>query len=132
MNERGAAAQILLDEAMDQWAFGRPVSALASEIRVSERTLRRRISEQLGTTPGRWQREERLRQCLVLLETTSLPIEAIASQLGLASASSLRRQVRSALGITPSEYRDRYRLAGAVTTGAAAPPNDIADERSAR
>lgn len=72
---------------------------------LSERTLRRRFHDQLGTTPGRWLLAERLRQARLLRENTDLPVEAIADRVGLASATALRRQFRRELATTPTEYR---------------------------
>lgn len=82
-----------------------PVAAVAARLGLSERTLRRRFDEQLGTTPGRWLAAERLRQARRLLETTDLPIETIAHQLGLRSATALRRQFQRELATTPSSHR---------------------------
>lgn len=79
-----------------------PLAAAAARFGWSERTLRRRFSDQLGTTPGRWAATQRLTQATHMLETTDLPIETIAHRLGLASATALRRQFRRELGTTPS------------------------------
>lgn len=86
-----------------------PLAAAAARFGWSERTLRRRFDEQLGTTPGRWSAAQRLTQATHLLETTDLPIEAIARRLGLTSATALRRQFRHELGTTPSTHRTTHR-----------------------
>lgn len=82
-----------------------PAATVAARLGLSERTLRRRFAEQLGTTPGRWLAAERLRQAQHLLETTDLPVEAVAHRLGLTSATALRREFRRDLDTTPSRYR---------------------------
>lgn len=81
------------------------VPAAAARLGLSERTLRRRFADRLGTTPGRWVATERLRQAQHLLETTDLPVETVAHRLGLASATVLRRQFRRELDTTPREHR---------------------------
>lgn len=83
----------------------KPVAAIAAQLGVSERTLRRRFADQLGTTPGRWLATERLRRAQSLLETTDLPVETVARRLGLTSATALRRQFRRELATTPSQHR---------------------------
>jgi AraC family transcriptional activator FtrA len=82
-----------------------PVAVVAKRMGLSERTLRRRFHDQIGSTPGQWIYTERLRHAQRLLETTDLPVETIAHSVGLASATALRRQFRRELGITPTEHR---------------------------
>jgi AraC family transcriptional activator FtrA len=46
----------------------------------------RRFAEQLGTSPGQWLLDQRLNAARILLEQTNLPVETIATRVGLASA----------------------------------------------
>ncbi len=81
------------------------VARLAGRAGLSNRTLARRFTEQLGTSPGQWLLGQRLDAARVLLEQTALPVETIANRVGLASAVNLRRHFRARLGTTPGAYR---------------------------
>ncbi|MFG2601440.1 helix-turn-helix domain-containing protein [Streptomyces sp. NPDC048462] len=81
---------------------------LAERAGLSSRTLARRFSEQLGVSPGQWLLRQRLDAARVLLEQTDLPVEAIATRVGLTSAVNLRRRFRAHLGTTPGAYRRTF------------------------
>ncbi|GAA3249877.1 GlxA family transcriptional regulator [Nonomuraea helvata] len=81
---------------------------LAERAGLSSRTLARRFTEQLGTSPGQWLLGQRLDAARILLEQTDLPVEAIATRVGLASAANLRRRFRAHLGTTPGAYRRTF------------------------
>ncbi|GAA4721678.1 GlxA family transcriptional regulator [Phytohabitans rumicis] len=81
---------------------------LAERAGLSSRTLARRFTEQLGTSPGQWLLGQRLDAARILLEQTDLPVEAIATRVGLASAVNLRRRFRVHLGTTPGIYRRTF------------------------
>ncbi|MFF1614556.1 helix-turn-helix domain-containing protein [Amycolatopsis sp. NPDC058278] len=95
-----------------EWATSRldtlTVGRLAERAGLSSRTLARRFTEQLGTSPGQWLLGRRLDATRVLLEQTNLPVEAIATRVGLASAVNLRRRFRAHLGTTPGAYRRTF------------------------
>ncbi len=93
-----------------EWAearLGAPLTLarLAERAGVSGRTLSRRFTEQLGTSPGQWLLARRLEAARILLEQTDLPVETVAARVGLASAVNLRRRFRTHLGTTPGAYR---------------------------
>ncbi len=54
--------------------------------------------------------ELRVTHARVLLETTYLPIEAIAEQCGWRDSAALREVFTRATGSTPAAYRERHRL----------------------
>ncbi|MBG0851566.1 helix-turn-helix domain-containing protein [Streptomyces spinoverrucosus] len=81
---------------------------LAERAGLSSRTLARRFAEQLGTSPGQWLLAQRLDTARILLEQTDLPVEAVATRVGLASAVNLRRRFRTRFGTTPSAYRRAF------------------------
>lgn len=95
----------LLEWATSQLGTQLTVGRLAERAGLSSRTLARRFTEQLGTSPGQWLLDQRLDATRVLLERTDLPVEAIATRVGLASAVNLRRHFRARLGTTPGAYR---------------------------
>ncbi|MEU8171516.1 helix-turn-helix domain-containing protein [Microbispora hainanensis] len=81
---------------------------LAEKAGLSSRTLARRFTEQLGISPGQWLLGQRLDAARILLEQTDLPVEAIATRVGLASAVNLRRRFRMQFGTTPGAYRRAF------------------------
>ncbi|THV40221.1 GlxA family transcriptional regulator [Glycomyces buryatensis] len=96
-----------------EWAASRldtrlTLDRLAEHAGLSSRTLARRFTEQLGTSPGQWLLGQRLDAARVLLEQTDLPVESIATRVGLASAVNLRRRFRAHLGTTPGAYRRTF------------------------
>ncbi|HET6705978.1 helix-turn-helix domain-containing protein [Amycolatopsis sp.] len=98
----------LLDWATSRLETRLTVGRLAERAGLSSRTLTRRFTEQLGTSPGAWLLGRRLDAARVLLEQTNLPVEAIATRVGLASAVNLRRRFRAHLGTTPGAYRRTF------------------------
>jgi AraC family transcriptional activator FtrA len=86
------------------------VDALADRLNVSRRTLARRFAEELGTSPGAWLQSLRVVEARRLLEDTDLPVEVVATRVGLASAVNLRRQFRHQVGTTPGAYRRAVRM----------------------
>ena len=98
----------LLEWATSQLDTRLTVALLAERAGLSSRTLARRFTGQLGTSPGQWLLGQRLDATRVLLEQTNLPVEAIATRVGLASAVNLRRRFRAHLGTTPGAYRRTF------------------------
>ena len=95
------------------WALGRlgepiTVADLADLGGMSPRTLARRFRDQVGTSPGQWLLAQRIAAAQALLEQTDLPVESIASRVGLRSATNLRRRFRNALHTTPGAYRRTF------------------------
>jgi AraC family transcriptional activator FtrA len=82
---------------------------LAAHLSISPRTLTRRFADQLGTSPGAWLLLRRITEARALLEETDLPVEAIATRVGLTSAVNLRRRFRDQVGTTPGAYRQAFR-----------------------
>lgn len=85
------------------------VESLAAHAGVSVRTLSRRFADQLGTSPGQWLLAQRIATARDLLESSDLPLDAIARRVGLSSATNLRRRFLGALGTTPGAYRRAFR-----------------------
>ncbi|MET8689138.1 helix-turn-helix domain-containing protein [Streptomyces sp. NPDC004732] len=87
------------------------VDDLAARAGVSARTLARRFADQLGVSPGQWLLAQRIGAARQLLESTDLPLDAVARRAGLSSATNLRRRFLRALGTTPGAYRRAFRTA---------------------
>jgi transcriptional regulator GlxA family with amidase domain len=85
------------------------VPHLAERAGMSERTFGRVFSAETGMTPARYVELVRLDRAKLLLETTKWPLARIADRSGLGSAATLARAFRRQLGITPEDYRARFR-----------------------
>lgn len=81
------------------------LEAIARRAGMSVRTLTRQFRKEVGTTPAAWVAAERVRRAQLLLETTSMSVEQIASEVGMGSASVLRERFSKTLGTTPQQYR---------------------------
>jgi AraC family transcriptional regulator, transcriptional activator FtrA len=68
---------------------------------MSKRTFARRFSATLGTTLYRWILQQRIVQAQRLLETTSKPVEQIATCCGFNSAATLRQHFQRILHVSP-------------------------------
>jgi transcriptional regulator GlxA family with amidase domain len=90
---------------------------IAAQAPMSTRTLNRRFREQTGTTPLRWLHRCRLRRAQHLLETTTHPVEQVATQVGFGSATSFRDRFRAHVGTSPQAYRRAFRApSGSIRT----------------
>ncbi|HUN37802.1 MAG TPA: helix-turn-helix domain-containing protein [Trebonia sp.] len=88
------------------------VAALAARSAMSARTFARRFVASTGTTPYQWIARERVRLAQRLLETTDLPVEAIARDCGLGSAANLRKHFSRTLATSPQLYRRTFAATG--------------------
>ncbi|GAB2757526.1 helix-turn-helix domain-containing protein [Nocardioides salsibiostraticola] len=86
-----------------------PVTRLAQQALMSNRTFARRFQAATGTTPSRWVLDARLQAAERLLETTDLTLTAVASRTGIGSADTLSHQFRVRRGVGPGTYRQTFR-----------------------
>jgi transcriptional regulator GlxA family with amidase domain len=98
--------------ALQEWALAHldedlSVERLARRALVSPRTLARRFTESGGATPAAWVARMRLQRAQELLETTSLPVDAIAAEVGWGTGAVLRHHFGK-LGTTPLAYRRTF------------------------
>lgn len=82
---------------------------LAEHAHMSLRTFIRRFNEEVGMSPGRWLTQQRVLRARHLLESTDLPVDDIAGQVGFATGTSLRQHLRAAIGVSPLTYRRTFR-----------------------
>jgi AraC family transcriptional regulator, transcriptional activator FtrA len=97
-----AWAQEHLDEPLS-------VADLARRSAMSRRTFARRFAATTGTTPYQWLLRQRLQRAQRLLETTDLPIGAVARHSGMVTASNLRKHFGAVVRTTPQAYRSTFR-----------------------
>ncbi|MEU3313993.1 helix-turn-helix domain-containing protein [Streptomyces sp. NPDC006662] len=100
------------------WALSRldeptTLADLARHAGTSVRTLTRRFRAETGLSPLQWLLHERLDRAREILETTTLPMDQVASRSGLGTADSLRSHLVRHTGLTPTAYRTAARLVSA-------------------
>ncbi|MBK1836153.1 transcriptional regulator FtrA [Azospirillum sp. YIM B02556] len=109
----GARLAPLLDHLRQTLSENHSLSSMASRAGMSLRTFLRRFQSMTGTTPGDWLLMERLSRARDLLECSSLPVEEVATRVGFGSAATLRHHFRLRLGLSPANYRARFRRVAA-------------------
>ncbi|WP_405138594.1 GlxA family transcriptional regulator [Nocardia sp. NBC_01388] len=97
-----------------QWALENlqeplTMADLAGHARMSGRTFARRFRDEVGMSPGRWLIQQRVFRARELLETTELPVDRIAAEVGFATGTSLRQHLHEAIGVAPLAYRRTFR-----------------------
>jgi transcriptional regulator GlxA family with amidase domain len=85
-----------------------PVTRLVALSGLPERTFKRRFTEVTGMSPLEYIHRLRLEEAKQLLESTDLPVEAIASEVGYQDASFFNRLFRRKVDLTPASYRRRF------------------------
>lgn len=90
------------------------VLELADRAAMSERNFGRLFKTQTGMTPSAYVELVRLDRAKMLLETTRWPLARIAERSGLGTITTLIRAFNRRLGVTPEEYRSRFRLSPEV------------------
>ncbi|WP_347114816.1 helix-turn-helix domain-containing protein [Leclercia sp. S52] len=85
------------------------LDVLAESVAMSRRTLTRHFMKATGMSVASWITAERLRRSQLLLESSNLPIEAVAEQVGYLSAVTWRQQFKARFGVSPAEWRKTFR-----------------------
>ncbi len=101
----GEIAQWVLDNVAEDLS----VPALADRAHMSERTLARAFVSETGLTPGRFVEVARVEAARRHLEETSEDTESIAWSCGFSSAEQMRRAFHRRVGVSPTDYRSRFR-----------------------
>ena len=85
------------------------LAALSLQAGLEERTLLRRFRKATGmTTTEYWQRL-RVARARNLLQKGAMTVDEIAWEVGYADPSAFRKVFSRVVGLTPAEYRDRFR-----------------------
>lgn len=83
------------------------VEAIARGFHMSERTFRRRVQKELGTSPVSLLLERRIERALWLLSSTSLNVSTIAHNCGFQSATYFSRVFKKKFNESPGDWRKR-------------------------
>jgi len=94
--------------AAENYTHPTPVAAMAERSGLTERSLLRRFRRATGLTPVEYVQRLRIEEAKQLLETTKLPIDEIAAEIGYSEPSSFRSAFRKNVGQPASVYRRRW------------------------
>lgn len=86
------------------------VEQLAGHENMSLRSFHRAYLSTMGVTPARAVDKIRVEAARDMLETTDASIKAVAAKCGYSSEGQMRRAFARMMGISPTEYRDRFQI----------------------
>jgi len=86
-----------------------PVGEMVKISGLAERSFKRRFAKATGMAPMEYVQTVRLEEAKQILETTDQPIELVAQDVGYGDASFFTRLFRRKVGLTPANYRKRFR-----------------------
>ncbi len=90
------------------------VTSLAARACMSERTFARKFKDETGVTPAHYVEAARVQAARVELEQSDTGIEQIAISTGFQSGERMRRAFQRHVGVSASDYRDRFRPVGST------------------
>jgi transcriptional regulator GlxA family with amidase domain len=85
------------------------VPALARRAAMSERNFARAFRRETGMTPAAYVEAARVESARMALETGDLPVEQVARQAGFGTVETMRRAFARRVGVSPVDYRSRFR-----------------------
>lgn len=101
-----AAAQMWI---ADNYAEPSPVAGMTAASGLAERNFKRRFEAATGYAPLDYVLSLRMEEAKQMLETSDTAIEDVAAEVGYAEAAAFRRVFRRATGISPQQYRQKFR-----------------------
>ena len=93
----------------DHLAEDLSVPALARRTAMSERNFARAFRRETGMTPAAYVEAARVESARIALETGDLPVESVARRAGFGTVETMRRAFRRRVGVSPVDYRSRFR-----------------------
>ncbi len=102
----GRAKELVHHDPSHPWSM----ESLAHAVGMSERNFSRRFRAEVGETPARYLEQIRLDVARAQLERGTAGLEAVARHAGFGSAETMRRSFARRLGVSPDQYRHRFRL----------------------
>jgi transcriptional regulator GlxA family with amidase domain len=85
------------------------VGLLAERVGMSERHFTRRFTEEVGMSPAQYVAAVRVETARRELEATGATVEVIARRCGFGTAETMRRTFSRRVGVSPDQYRQRFR-----------------------
>jgi transcriptional regulator GlxA family with amidase domain len=110
---RGGRAEDPLVARCQLWAASNyraesPVAQMVALSGLAERTFKRRFVQATGMSPLDYVHTLRLEEAKQMLESTELPVEAVALEVGYQDASFFGRLFKRKVALTPAQYRRRF------------------------
>ncbi|MDT0479405.1 GlxA family transcriptional regulator [Streptomyces doebereineriae] len=106
---RHSAVRHVMDHVGSDPSAAHTLDSLAAVGGVSVRHLARLFRSEIGMSPGQYVDSIRTEAAQALLENGDGTVEEVAQQAGFGSSESLRRVFQHTLGVSPTEYRARFR-----------------------
>ncbi|MDB5311721.1 MAG: transcriptional regulator, AraC family with amidase-like domain [Gemmataceae bacterium] len=99
---------------LQRWVAAHPAEAhtvpsLAGRVGLSTRHFARLFRSETGISPAAWVEAARVEAARGLLEASACSPKQVAARCGFADVNVLRRAFRRHVGVTPVEYRNRFR-----------------------
>ncbi len=85
------------------------LAELARQVNLSPHRLRHLFKVEMGMSLSQYRKSLRLQKAKELIETTFLTIKEIRVRVGVKDKSRFARDFRKAYGLTPAQYRTRFR-----------------------
>lgn len=85
------------------------VPTLAANVSMSARHFTRTFADEVGEPPGKYVERVRVEAARTALETSDATLDQVATACGFGTAETLRRSFHRRLGVTPDQYRQRFR-----------------------
>ncbi|AMV48443.1 GlxA family transcriptional regulator [Paraburkholderia caribensis] len=97
-----------------EWARQTPegrhtIQTLADRAGLAPRTFTRQFQKRVGSPVKKWLIVQRLEHARRLLESSDMPIGAVATAVGFSDSLSLRQHFLTRFKTTPSQYRNSFR-----------------------
>lgn len=86
------------------------VTELVRRSALPKRTFDRRFRAATGYSPLAYIQALRIEEAKQILETSAAPVETVAREVGYEDTASFRRLFRRLVGMTPGDYRRKFRL----------------------
>lgn len=85
------------------------VQQLGAQAMMSPRTYARKFHAATGTSPMKWMIQQRILASLQILETTDMPLDHIAAEVGFARPVTFRHHFAKLIGTSPGAFRKQFR-----------------------
>lgn len=105
-----AAAQAWI---ADHYTAPNPVAGMTQASGLATRTFKRRFEAATGYAPLDYVQSLRIEEAKQMLETSDMALEDVGPEVGYTEPAAFRRLFKRTTGITPQQYRQRFRRVGA-------------------
>jgi AraC family transcriptional regulator, arabinose operon regulatory protein len=96
---------VAIDLLTSRMEAGASIADVARHVHLSVSRFTHLFSEEMGVSPRRFAEQQRLERAKRLLELTTLPVRAVAAEVGFRSQFYFATRFKKMTGCTPSEFR---------------------------